>query len=205
MSNKILYITLGVIIVIGVVYALVIADGSTSKDNSLMTADSGNMTESNSAMADNSMIKNDQVMIESDSEMDEGMMTDTSLNASFMGEVLGGDRVPVLDFTQADYEKAIASDDLIVLYFYANWCPLCKAEIPEFYEAMAELETDEVVAFRVNFNDNQTDDDEVAMARRYGVAYQHTKVFVKDGERVLKSPESWDKDRYLTEVNNFVN
>jgi thiol-disulfide isomerase/thioredoxin len=114
----------------------------------------------------------------------------------------GSEATPLLDFTQADFEAALASGDLIVLYFYANWCPICKAEQPALLGAFDELQGDGVVGFRVNFNDNETDDDEVALAREHGVAYQHTKVFVRNGERLLKSPESWNQDRYRSEISN---
>ena len=72
------------------------------------------------------------------------------------------------------------------------------------YPAFDELDLEGVVGFRVNYNDNQTDNDEKDLAREFGVAYQHTKVFVKDGERILKSPESWDKGRYLEEINSAI-
>lgn len=60
-----------------------------------------------------------------------------------------------------------------------------------------------VIGFRVNYNDNQTDNDECNLAREFGVAYQHTKIFVKNGTRILKSPEGWNKDRYLIEINKY--
>lgn len=104
------------------------------------------------------------------------------------------------DFSKGKYEEALNSDKLIVLYFYANWCPICKEEVPKLYSAFNELTTDKVIGFRVNFNDSDTDSDEENLAREFGVAYQHTKVFVKNGSRVLKSPESWEKDRYLDEI-----
>jgi thiol-disulfide isomerase/thioredoxin len=87
-----------------------------------------------------------------------------------------------------------------VLYFFANWCPICRAEFPLMEQAFNDITHDQVVGFRVNFNDSDTDGDEVSLARQYGVAYQHTKVFVKNGQRILKSPESWPKDRYLSEI-----
>ena len=71
-------------------------------------------------------------------------------------------------------------------------------------KAFNELSSDKVVGFLVNYNDDQTDDDERNLAREFGVAYQHTKVFLKDGQRILKSPESWNKDRYLNELNNVL-
>lgn len=119
---------------------------------------------------------------------------------AYSGQKLAGSSAPLIDFNKADYVNAIATDKLIVLYFYADWCPICKAEVPKLYDAFNELTTDKVIGFRVNYNDGSTDDDERALAEQFGVGYQHGKVFVRNGERVLKSPESWDKDRYLREI-----
>lgn len=120
-------------------------------------------------------------------------------------KILAGTSAPLIDFNKVDYDEALKSDKLIVLYFYANWCPICKEELPNgLYPAFNQLTTDKVIGFRVNYNDSQTDNDEENLARDFGVAYQHTKVFLKNGQRVLKSPESWDKDRYLSEINKIL-
>jgi len=141
----------------------------------------------------------DETVIDEDSSM-------TMEDVSFDGVLIAGDkdRSPLIDFNKTDYDKAVASDKLVVLYFYANWCPVCKAEFPKMQEVFDGLDTDRVVGFRVNYNDNQTDKDEETLARKFGVAYQHTKVFVKDGERILKSPEGWEKSRYIEEINKAL-
>jgi len=123
---------------------------------------------------------------------------------TYHGQVIAGNLSPYLDFNQTDYEAAIASDKLVVLYFYADWCPICRFEIPKLKDAFDELNTDQVIGFQVNYNDKYTEDSETELAREFGVAYQHTKVFLKNGERVLKSPESWSKKRYLNEINTFI-
>ena len=129
----------------------------------------------------------------------------TSTNsASQIEQVLAGYVSKLYDFNKAKYDEALKSEKLVVLYFYADWCPICKAEVPKLYEAFNELTTDKVIGFRVNYNDTETDEDEKALAREFGVAYQHTKVFLKNGERVLKSPESWEKQRYLEEINKVL-
>ncbi|MDP3769487.1 MAG: thioredoxin family protein [bacterium] len=154
-------------------------------------------------------IKKDDAMMEKKDENtmmekkgDEKTSGDTMMQYS--GAILAGKSALLLDFKKADYDAALTSDKLIVLYFYANWCPICKAEFPVMQDTFNELTTDKVIGFRVNYNDNETDSDEKNMAREFGIAYQHTKVFVKNGQRILKSPEGWDRLRYDTEINKAL-
>jgi len=123
----------------------------------------------------------------------------------FQGTVLAGSTSPLLDFKQADYEAVLETDKPILLYFYANWCPLCKNEVRDAtYPAFDAFDMDGLVGFRVNYNDSDTDADEVGLAREFGVAYQHTKVLLKNGDRILKSPEQWTKERYLQEMTDLL-
>jgi thiol-disulfide isomerase/thioredoxin len=124
--------------------------------------------------------------------------------ATFHGTLLAGTSAPLIDFNAEDFAAAQQSDKLIVLYFYANWCPICQAEFPLMQMAFNELTADNVIGFRVNFNDDETENDEIALAREHGVAYQHTKVFVRQGQQILKSPSSWNQDRYLAEIGAAV-
>jgi len=123
----------------------------------------------------------------------------------FSGNKLAGNASVLLDFNQADYELAINSKKIVVLYFYANWCPTCKVKFPKMISAFNKLDSNDVVGFRINFNDSETDDNENALAKEFGVVYQDTKVLLKDGERVLKSPEGWDEKRYLDEIDKLIN
>jgi len=167
--------------------------------------ESGAMMMEEDVMTDDSMMRDESVM-ETDKMMkDEAISSDEMMMSAYSGEVLSGSVSPVLDFTKADYEKAKASDKLVVLYFYATWCPFCQTETKEaLYPAFDKLNNENVIAFRVNYNDGDTDEDEKVLAREFGVAYQHTKVFVKNGQRILKSPETWDQGRYETEVANAL-
>jgi len=168
-------------------------DGDVVQDDSMMQ-DEDEMME-----GEDSMMEPDDTMMKDDAMQNDSIMHDDDL--SFSGTVLAGAAAKLIDYNKADYEKALASDKLAVLYFYANWCPVCKEETTAaLYPAFNELSGSSVVGFRVNFDDSDTDDDEIALAREFGVAYQHTKVFVKNNKRVLKSPESWDKERYAREI-----
>jgi len=115
-------------------------------------------------------------------------------------KVLAGTTSKYLEFNKADYDKALKEKKKVLLYFYANWCPTCKKEQPETFAAFNELNDPDLIGFRVNFRDSDTDADEEALAKEFGVSYQHTKVILKNGQRVLKAPDSWNKQRYLDEL-----
>jgi thiol-disulfide isomerase/thioredoxin len=108
------------------------------------------------------------------------------------------------EFNQEDYENALQNKQIILLYFYASWCPICKTEQKETFGAFNELDKPNLVGFRVNYRDPDTDDNEVALAKEFGVSYQHTKVILKNKERILKAPDSWYKDRYIEELNKVT-
>lgn len=144
------------------------------------------------------MEKEDAMIEKDDSTMKkEEAMTDKSVYA---GKVLAGTASKYLDFNKADYDKALNENKKILLYFYANWCPLCKAEQPETFAAFNELSDPSLIGFRVNYRDSDTDADEEALAREFGIGYQHTKVILKEGKRVGKFPDSWGRQRYLDEL-----
>lgn len=130
-------------------------------------------------------------------EKDEAMME----KPSYMGKVLAGtESTKYLDFNKADYGKALKENKKILLYFYSSWCPVCKKEQVDTFAAFNELSDQDLIGFRVNYRDSDTDADEEALAQQFGVGYQHTKIILKDGQRVGKWPDSWDKQRYLEEL-----
>lgn len=192
---------------------IVKADGIMVKPDGTMIKPDGTMIKPDGTMIkpDGTMVKPDGTMIKPDGTIvkpTSGAVGDKTSGESMMkytGAILAGKSAPLLDFVKADYDAALKSDKLVVLYFYANWCPICKNETANaLYPAFNELTTDKVIGFRVNYNDNQTDNDEKNLAREFGVAYQHTKVFVRNSQRTLKSPEGWDKTRYLDEISKAL-
>ena len=197
--------TIAIIIVIGGIAYL--ANKSTGNNKDINQTENSTMTEEDKS-ANNQMMNEkgvDSVIEDENTTMMNDNKTEPELMMTYSGSVLAGNSAPLLDFNQSDYEAALKTDKLIVLYFYANWCPVCRAEFPLMQQAFNDLNSDQVVGFRVNYNDNETDNSEKNLARQFGVAYQHTKVFVKNNNRILKSPEGWDTGRYTSEINKIIN
>lgn len=126
--------------------------------------------------------------------------TTSAATQPFQGKIIAGTSAPFIEFNRVDYEAAKKAGKVIVLDFYANWCPICRAESPDIQAGFNSLTTDNVVGFRVNYKDDETDVDETALAKQFGINYQHTKVIVKDRKQVLKTSEIWNKETLIKEV-----
>jgi len=81
-------------------------------------------------------------------------------------------------FTRTAYEQAKADGKPILLNFFANWCPTCAAQEPRTEALFINKKIPGgIIGFRINYNDSDTDADEVALAKQLGVTYQHTYIY----------------------------
>lgn len=122
----------------------------------------------------------------------------------YEGKKIAGHQSLFLTFTQADYEEALASDKIVFLNFYANWCPICRGEETVFKAGFDFLKSDRVIGFRVNFNDSETDQAEKELAQKFGVGYQHHKIIIKKGQAVLSDPDVWSQEKFLEVINKVL-
>ena len=86
-----------------------------------------------------------------------------------------------------------------VLFFYADWCPTCRPVDEELSQKATELPGN-VTVIRVNYNDDQTDEDEEALAKKYGITYQHTFVVIDENGNEIKKWNGGDLGRIIAET-----
>lgn len=107
------------------------------------------------------------------------------------------------EFNQSEYEKALSEGKIVYLEFYANWCPICRAQEPDLIEGFNQLGRTDVAGFRVNFKDDQTDENEKVLAAKYKVLYQHHKIVLKNKDVVIDSSDTWDAKTLLSEFSKL--
>jgi len=74
---------------------------------------------------------------------------------------------------------ALATNRRVVLYFHANWCPICKVLDPSITADITSFPTD-VTILKVDY------DKETALKKTYGVTYQHTFVQIDSDLKKVK-------------------
>ena len=143
-----------------------------------------------------------QASIESEIKVNEPTTT-IPQSPDYLGTTLAGSITPYLDFQKQDYEKALQENKIIFLNFYAGWCPICQNEQPGIFSAFSKLDNPNIIGFRINYKDSYTDEDEIDLARKYGITYQHTKVILKDGEVIKKELSQWGEEKTINELSTL--
>ena len=92
-----------------------------------------------------------------------------------------------------------ASDKRRVLYFYATWCPSCK-QANEDFTANPNKIPEDVVVIRTNYNDQDTDQGEKDLAKKYGITYQHTFVQIDSQGKEITKWNGGQTDELVTNI-----
>ncbi len=103
-------------------------------------------------------------------------------------------------YSKEAYQAAVNEKAIVYLYFYANWCPICRESRPKILEAFNKMNFDDVIGFEVHFNDDQVTDEDKEITRNYQIPYQHTTIIAKNGEQVFKSLEELSTERLIEEI-----
>jgi thioredoxin 1 len=144
----------------------------------------------------------------------EGNMVDMQVNNDGVGNSLetqeagSGDVLDAngySDLTDEGFDAVVASSKLVVVFFKANWCPTCRAQEPVNREVFSEYVGDERVAIFVgNFADPEETDFDKEIQSRYGVSYQHTFLFIKNGEEVGRHSGRIEAGNLREMINSYL-
>lgn len=96
-------------------------------------------------------------------------------------------RATVLDFESEAQVNALAAEGKTVVFFYAAWCPNCRATVAELNERWAEVNPDLTLVIADY-------DRETALKGKFGVTYQDTFVLLDEAGNSVKSWNSGGVD-----------
>ncbi len=147
------------IIIAGVVVLVLVVGGLFIANQNSQQAEKVKMEQEKATMEKGNTTKQDDVM----------MKKDSSRYVEYSKGVLDG-----------------SANKRRVLYFYANWCPICKPADADLTANSSKIPAD-VTVIRVNYNDTDTDQEEKELAKKYAITYQHTFVQIDGlGKEVTK-------------------
>lgn len=79
-----------------------------------------------------------------------------------------------------EYKEGVIGSGRAVLFFHADWCPLCRSQDGELKRWYAAQEFP-LSVYKIDFDDN------VALRTRYGVTYQHTFVLIDEEGNAIRT------------------
>ncbi len=101
-------------------------------------------------------------------------------------------------FNKEGFDKALASGQLLMVDFWADWCGPCKMLAPVIEGLGDEYESKAIVG-KVNV------DEEQELAIRYGVMSIPTVIFFKDGEEVDRKVGVLPGNAFTEVLDNYLN
>ena len=91
-------------------------------------------------------------------------------------------------YDKAAFDKALADGKPVIVDFFADWCPTCKAQKPHVESLMGDPKMKNVILFIANY------DTEKALKKALRVSQQSTFVVFKGGKEVGRSTGQTKKE-----------
>lgn len=102
-----------------------------------------------------------------------------------------------IHFNKEGFDKALASGQLLMVDFWADWCGPCKMLAPVI-EGLGDEYEGKAVVGKVNV------DEEQELAIRYGVMSIPTVIFFKDGEEVARKVGVLPAAQFTEVLDNYL-
>lgn len=102
-----------------------------------------------------------------------------------------------LAINKDNFQELLASEQLVVVDFWAEWCGPCRMMTPIVEELAAEFEGRAIIG-KCDVEDN----DEITM--KYGVRNIPTIIFLKGGEMVDKQVGACSKDALKAKIEKLL-
>lgn len=122
----------------------------------------------------------------------------------FKSTAIAGNRSNLYNLNDEDYQTALNSNKLIILFFTSNTCATCDQELTDIKETMVDVKHDDVVSFVVHLGDDQQSPLATQLASQFTVTNPQTKVFLRNQVKLFKISDIWSANRYLTEIYDII-
>lgn len=100
-------------------------------------------------------------------------------------------------FNKEGFEKALASGQLLMVDFWADWCGPCKMLAPAI-EGLGDEYEGKAIVGKINV------DEEQELAIRYGVMSIPTVIFFKNGEEVARKVGVLPAAQFAEVLENYL-
>ncbi len=99
------------------------------------------------------------------------------------------------DYSKDNFDKALASDSVLVLYFTSNWCSECTKQDTTNQEVFDEIGDQGLVFLKVHILDSETTSESDALAKKFDIVKENSYVVLdKKGAVAFKSMGSIEKE-----------
>ncbi len=116
---------------------------------------------------------------------------------NYSGRVLAGRVSPLLEFNRADYDAATAAGKLVLVYFTPKACnDQCGEGFLEMKTAFSQLDRPDVVGFIAEISN--------PIAKELGLFSSDSKIMLRNGEMLLKSPLFWSSEEILANIDAYT-